>query len=454
MTYSIIQKSQLEGAHRLDAEYYQPEYLNLVENLNYLGAVPIRDVATDPKRKFKSRKGQIFQYIEISEVDLSTGEYNKREISGEDAPDRAQWVVKQNDVIVSTVRPIRSATSLIREDIPNLVCSSGFAVLKTEKIEPEYLFVYLKSRPIVKLLDRKTTATMYPAVTVDDILDIKIYLGDEKFREEIKNKVIEVQHELENSQNLYSQAEGLLSEELGLKNFEVEDDLSYIVNLSDVKSAHRADAEYFQPKYDRILQKLKSRQIDTLEKHFQIIKGKNFPYYDEGEVGVIKTKQLGKQFFNFEVEDKTTKETIQKENLPILKDSDVVFASMGVGSLGKTNIFYAFERDGVFTIDSTLRIFRSKDLDVLPEVLTIYLASPIGQELIYKYIVGTSGIISIYENYLKDFRVPILPKPTQQKIADLVQKSHQARTKAKELLEEAKKKVEGFIEKNSNYNRH
>src|SRR3989344_5780110 len=25
-TYSIIQKSQLEGAHRLDAEYYQPEY--------------------------------------------------------------------------------------------------------------------------------------------------------------------------------------------------------------------------------------------------------------------------------------------------------------------------------------------------------------------------------------------------------------------------------------------
>ena len=26
ITYSIIQKSQLEGAHRLDAEYYQPEY--------------------------------------------------------------------------------------------------------------------------------------------------------------------------------------------------------------------------------------------------------------------------------------------------------------------------------------------------------------------------------------------------------------------------------------------
>ena len=33
MQYSVIQKSQLEGAHRLDAEYYQPEFLVLRENL-------------------------------------------------------------------------------------------------------------------------------------------------------------------------------------------------------------------------------------------------------------------------------------------------------------------------------------------------------------------------------------------------------------------------------------
>lgn len=27
ITYSIIQKAQIEGAHRIDAEYYKPEYL-------------------------------------------------------------------------------------------------------------------------------------------------------------------------------------------------------------------------------------------------------------------------------------------------------------------------------------------------------------------------------------------------------------------------------------------
>jgi restriction endonuclease S subunit len=43
--------------------------------------------------------------------------------------------------------------------------------------------------------------------------------------------------------------------------------------------------------------------------------------------------------------------------------------------------------------------------------------------------------------------IPVLPKPTQQKIAELVQKSHEARSKAKELLAEVKQKVEKLIEK-------
>ena len=60
---------------------------------------------------------------------------------------------------------------------------------------------------------------MYPAITADDILNTKIYLGDNNFRDEIKNKVVESQKELENSKSLYSQAENLLLEELGLKNF-------------------------------------------------------------------------------------------------------------------------------------------------------------------------------------------------------------------------------------------
>lgn len=58
------------------------------------------------------------------------------------------------------------------------------------------------------------------------------------------------------------------------------------------------------------------------------------------------------------------------------------------------------------------------------------------------------SIISHWKpDQIKDILVPILSKITQEKIADLVRKSHTARQKSKELLSEAKRKVEEMIEK-------
>ena len=45
MTYSIIKKSQLEGALRLDAEYYQPEYLKLSSKLKTQNSKLLEEIA-------------------------------------------------------------------------------------------------------------------------------------------------------------------------------------------------------------------------------------------------------------------------------------------------------------------------------------------------------------------------------------------------------------------------
>ena len=44
IVYSIIQKSQLEGAKRLDAEYYQPEYLELDKKIKKYENYLLRDL--------------------------------------------------------------------------------------------------------------------------------------------------------------------------------------------------------------------------------------------------------------------------------------------------------------------------------------------------------------------------------------------------------------------------
>ncbi len=61
---------------------------------------------------------------------------------------------------------------------------------------------------------------------------------------------------------------------------------------------------------------------------------------------------------------------------------------------------------------------------------------------------GGDSVISHWRpDQIKNVLIPILPKPTQQRIAELVRKSHETRSKAKQLLEEAKNNIEKLIAK-------
>ena len=60
---------------------------------------------------------------------------------------------------------------------------------------------------------------------------------------------------------------------------------------------------------------------------------------------------------------------------------------------------------------------------------------------------GGSVIMHWKPEEIKNMVIPILPKPVQQKISSLICQSFESRKKAKQLLEEAKRKVEDIIEK-------
>ena len=82
--------------------------------------------------------------------------------------------------------------------------------------------------------------------------------------------------------------------------------------------------------------------------------------------------------------------------------------------------------------------------DIESEYLALCVNSMIGQVQIERDA-GGSVIVHWKPDQIKDLQIPILSKFTQQKIADLVRKSHEAHTKAKDLLEKAKKEVERLI---------
>ena len=455
ITYSIIKKNELEGARRLDAEYYQPEYLSVGDNLRsspllFDVSKKITDFGAYSQMNFVNfvQKGVRFlRNQDIGEFLINDSDpiYISKEVY-----EKLSLKLKKFDIVTPRVGTLGNAAVIFDENLPSTANQNLAQIVPDlNKINPIYLAIFLCSKYGRKQFERAATGNVQPWLNLSQIKNLKVFVPSGSSQSIIEKLARDSSNKQKMANKFYYQAEELLLKELGLKNAVFEDELSYVVNFSDAKNADRIDAEYFHPKYVEILQKLKHHKVETLTENFEILRGKNFSYSEDGEIGVIKTKQLGRQFIDFGVEDKTKKETVKKENLPIIENFDVIFASMGVGSLGKTNIFYDFENEtGEFTIDSTLRIFRKRENgNLLSEVLSVYLSSRIGQELIYKYVVGSSGIISIYENYLESFQLPILEKTVQKKIADLFKKSHEARKKSKELLEEAKRKVEEMIEK-------
>lgn len=124
----------------------------------------------------------------------------------------------------------------------------------------------------------------------------------------------------------------------------------------------------------------------------------------------------------------------------ILKKNDVLVSRVE-GSLEKVALV-----DGEYegSLAST-GFFQFRPTKIFPQVLLVLSKSIVLQAQLKKECSGTI-LTAVPNESLKRIIIPDLPIEIQQKIASLVLQSHKERKKSKELLEEAKGKVEETIE--------
>ena len=98
----------------------------------------------------------------------------------EDAPSRAKRLVKHNNIVYSTVRPIQRHYGFITKPPPTLVVSTGFSVIetKTKLAEPLFIYYYLTFNEIVEILDviADGSTSAYPSLKPSDIENLDISL--------------------------------------------------------------------------------------------------------------------------------------------------------------------------------------------------------------------------------------------------------------------------------------
>ena len=118
-----------------------------------------------------------FRYISLSNVETGKIVGPLRKLLFSAAPSRARRVVRDGDVLISTVRPNLLGFTLINRAHEDCIASTGFAVVSSgPDLLSEYLFQYMFSRSIQAQLHALVVGSNYPAINSVDVSALRIVL--------------------------------------------------------------------------------------------------------------------------------------------------------------------------------------------------------------------------------------------------------------------------------------
>jgi len=171
--------SEVFSVMRYDSEYYQPKYRKVIETLRQskFEIKPLGKCVFAKNRKINPSKepSKEFIYIEIGDIDISSGEIEYKRIYGFEAPANARKKLQEGDILISKVRPTRGAVALVTKNLSGTIGSSAFYVCQAkDSFIPEFLFLYLRSELALNQLGRPIVGSMYPTIKDEDVENILI----------------------------------------------------------------------------------------------------------------------------------------------------------------------------------------------------------------------------------------------------------------------------------------
>ena len=314
--------------------------------------------------------------------------------------------------------------------------------LRNCNINPYFVYAYLCSQYGKNFLKREARGSVQQHVFLSQIENLKIPIFSDTFQSKIESIVKSAHAKLEESKSLYSQAEDLLLGELGLKDWQPKKTLHTTKKFSDFAQSGRLDAEYYQPKYDDLFEKLSCLNCKRLGKIVSIKKSfdPGSDAYQETGIPFIRVSDISKDGI-----EKTELHLSPIDfDIPELKPKKDTILFSKDGSIG---IAYKVQSDlNVFTSGALLHLVTT-DSSILPDYLTLVLNS-----VVVKLQAERDSNGAIIQHWkpsdIENVIIPILPEAIQTKIASLIQQSFEYKAQSKQLLEDAKRMVESEIEKN------
>lgn len=165
--FFVKKLSETEPVDRIDAEFFQPLYDELIEKIKKYknGYKRLGEILAVKDETFLPRSDWTYKYIELAHISENGNINGFIEATGKELPTRARLKVNIGDVIVSSIQGALSSIALINADLDNAICSTGFYIVKSDTLNSETLLVLLKS-PVGQLqLEKGCSGTILAAIS-------------------------------------------------------------------------------------------------------------------------------------------------------------------------------------------------------------------------------------------------------------------------------------------------
>ncbi len=351
--------------------------------------------------------------------------------------------IYKNDILVARSGSFGKASIYLDNIVIN---SSDIIIIQTKilDINPFYLTVFLNTIYGKNQLFRFASGGLQGHVNLTILENLLVPIPLNNFQEQIEKLVKSAYQKLEDSKNLYKEAEDLLLKELDLVDFVPSDENISIKSFKDsFMQTGRFDSEYYQVKYDEIEKIIEEQGNYTyIKNEFNHIKtsfDKSKNGYNYIEIGNVNVSD-GTNISNY----------VETQDLPANAKINVKNGDLLVSTVrpyrGAVTIIDTSENDlivsGAFTV-----LRKKENSKINTQVLQVLLRTNIYKELLLKYNVGTQYPVIKDEDVL-NLIIPNIDETIQTQIEEKIKKSFVLKEQSKKLLDLAKRAVEVAIEKN------
>ncbi len=442
--------SELEFSGRIDAEYYRKAYLAYEDTIHKckndrlfhladfligpFGSAYDTDNYTDVP-DFRYVRGQDVKPFVLKNTE-------PRYMTEEDFRRLSKYALKAGDILVSVVGTLGNACIVREKDVP-AIFSCKSTVVRTNMINPYYLTCYLNSKYGRSLLLRKERGAIQKGLNLDDLKMLDIPLFSDKFQNicaKLLNKTYKL---IDEAGNIYKEAEELLLETLGLRNFNPQIEQYSIKSFKkSFADTGRLDAEFYQKKYDLIESALRNydtdiKRLDEIAEYiFTGQYAEEYFDYKEGRKYYIRGTDVCKG-----VVEINNKYCINPQHYSkFVKVGDLV-----TGRVGTIGNFGLIDRnlDGAVCSDNILCFHLPENY--IPEVYALYFNLTFTNELITRLIRG-SVQPRLNQETLRDILVPFIGIEVQEQLREIINKSREMGRDSKKILDKAILMVETAIE--------